>query len=129
MRQEELRLREHELELARIEMQEKDNEHQRQIEEQKRNFLMKEREVASQKANKMKVDQLTREIKPLIDEGNEIARQLRQNVTFSFGLASGSSSDSKSLNISNFDFNEKSCLLYTSPSPRDATLSRMPSSA
>ena len=24
---------------------------------------------------------------------------------------------------------EKSCLLYTSPSPRDATLSRMPSSA
>ena len=26
-------------------------------------------------------------------------------------------------------FNFKSCLLYTSPSPRDATLSRMPSSA
>ena len=25
--------------------------------------------------------------------------------------------------------NDKSCLLYTSPSPRDATLSRMPSSA
>ena len=25
--------------------------------------------------------------------------------------------------------NAKSCLLYTSPSPRDATLSRMPSSA
>ena len=24
---------------------------------------------------------------------------------------------------------ERSCLLYTSPSPRDATLSRMPSSA
>ena len=30
-----------------------------------------------------------------------------------------------------FTFNawEKNCLLYTSPSPRDATLSRMPSSA
>ena len=26
-------------------------------------------------------------------------------------------------------FNSLSCLLYTSPSPRDATLSRMPSSA
>ena len=26
-------------------------------------------------------------------------------------------------------FNDNSCLLYTSPSPRDATLSRMPSSA
>ena len=28
-----------------------------------------------------------------------------------------------------FDFIIKTCLLYTSPSPRDATLSRMPSSA
>ena len=28
-----------------------------------------------------------------------------------------------------FDGNKNSCLLYTSPSPRDATLSRMPSSA
>ena len=28
-----------------------------------------------------------------------------------------------------FEAYEKSCLLYTSPSPRDATLSRMPSSA
>ena len=27
------------------------------------------------------------------------------------------------------DFLDKGCLLYTSPSPRDATLSRMPSSA
>ena len=28
-----------------------------------------------------------------------------------------------------FDTDQYSCLLYTSPSPRDATLSRMPSSA
>ena len=28
-----------------------------------------------------------------------------------------------------FGFNGNHCLLYTSPSPRDATLSRMPSSA
>ena len=37
--------------------------------------------------------------------------------------------------VEKFDFKEKqvmeviACLLYTSPSPRDATLSRMPSSA
>ena len=31
--------------------------------------------------------------------------------------------------ISSWEDNYKSCLLYTSPSPRDATLSRMPSSA
>ena len=31
--------------------------------------------------------------------------------------------------ILEFDFNPNLCLLYTSPSPRDATLSRMPSSA
>ena len=30
---------------------------------------------------------------------------------------------------SDYGINIKSCLLYTSPSPRDATLSRMPSSA
>ena len=29
---------------------------------------------------------MTREIKPLIDEANELAKQLSQNVTFSFGL-------------------------------------------
>ena len=33
----------------------------------------------------------------------------------------------KKTNIKNT--NKKTCLLYTSPSPRDATLSRMPSSA
>ena len=31
--------------------------------------------------------------------------------------------------IQNVVYLDKSCLLYTSPSPRDATLSRMPSSA
>ena len=33
------------------------------------------------------------------------------------------------LKISKIDIYSDSCLLYTSPSPRDATLSRMPSSA
>ena len=32
-------------------------------------------------------------------------------------------------NDRSFTFIQKTCLLYTSPSPRDATLSRMPSSA
>ena len=32
-------------------------------------------------------------------------------------------------NVDNFSENLQGCLLYTSPSPRDATLSRMPSSA
>lgn len=47
MRQEELHLREHELELARIAMEEKEQEHQRQIEDQKKNFMKKERELES----------------------------------------------------------------------------------
>lgn len=55
-------------------MQEKDAEHQRQIEEQKKQFLANQREVESQKANKIKVDSMTREIKPLIDEANELAK-------------------------------------------------------
>ena len=36
--------------------------------------------------------------------------------------------DINSLEIKNSEYTD-SCLLYTSPSPRDATLSRMPSSA
>ena len=35
----------------------------------------------------------------------------------------------ENLNLLGFKTPNKSCLLYTSPSPRDATLSRMPSSA
>ena len=36
---------------------------------------------------------------------------------------------SRRIVVSGSDSGWKSCLLYTSPSPRDATLSRMPSSA
>ena len=46
-RQQELKLREHELKLARMAMEEKEAEHQRQIAEQKKNFMAKERELAS----------------------------------------------------------------------------------
>ena len=33
------------------------------------------------------------------------------------------------INLINSEYDATTCLLYTSPSPRDATLSRMPSSA
>lgn len=89
-------------------MQEKEQEHQRQIEEQKQSFLQKEREMESQKTSKMKIEQLTREIKPMIDEANEIAKQLGQNVMFSFGLTGNSNTSSGlNLNLSNFDVGEK----------------------
>ena len=41
-------------------------------------------------------------------------------------LANINIDDARTLSVVAFD---KACLLYTSPSPRDATLSRMPSSA
>ena len=109
MRQKELLFREHELELANNAMQEKENEHQRQIEEQKKQFMQKEREVASQKANKLKIDQLTREIKPKLDEANEMAKNLGQNVVFSFGLTGKNAGDTKafSMNSSMIDSGEK----------------------
>ena len=44
------------------------------------------------------------------DDGPEVLREFVSNVTFPVLMSNG-------------------CLLYTSPSPRDATLSRMPSSA
>ena len=89
-------------------MQEKEQEHQRQIEEQKQSFLQKEREMESQKTSKMKIEQLTREIKPMIDEANEIAKQLGQNVVFSFGLTGNNNTSSGiKLNLSNFDVGEK----------------------
>ena len=43
--------------------------------------------------------------------------------------ASSTATSSSSVAQSRWRHEEKSCLLYTSPSPRDATLSRMPSSA
>ena len=60
------------------------------------------------------------------------------NKTISIEISNSSGSDqiaqspvsSQSQNVSNTTTNESSsCLLYTSPSPRDGLLSRMPSSA
>ena len=63
-------LREQELELAKAAMEEKESEHQRQIEEQKVAFYQKEREIEQKKVNKQRIDALTRDIKPKIDEAN-----------------------------------------------------------
>lgn len=63
--------------------------------------------MASQKTNKLKIDQLTREIKPQIDEANEIAKQLEQNVNFTFGLT-GSGDKGISVNLSSFELEERS---------------------
>lgn len=101
-------VREHELELARTHMEEKEAEHQRQIETQKRNFEAKEEEIKSQKANKEKIDHLTKEIKPLLDEANEIAKQLNQNITFTFGLTVVNGSDKGiAANLSGYALGEK----------------------
>ena len=58
-------------------------------------------------------DDLERE---LLQELDDIAKQLRGKITYShYGNSEGKTS--------------KTCLLYTSPSPRDRQKSRMPSSA
>ena len=49
---------------------------------------------------------------------------------FCFPGNAGTENIAKNININLSDFEElKNCLLYTSPSPRDGLLSRMPSSA
>ena len=53
----------------------------------------------------------------------EIAAATQQNVA----LQTAAQTNEKT--IRNLETQMKNCLLYTSPSPRDATLSRMPSSA
>ena len=54
----------------------------------------------------------------VIEDDTEIVEENVEEVDFETILASA-----------NPDKGSKVCLLYTSPSPRDATLSRMPSSA
>ena len=72
-------------------------------------------------------------------EIRKIAEELEKESNFTLGndfeMLSGiwelrwSSSKAPFLNYSPLVDNLQICLLYTSPSPRDATLSRMPSSA
>lgn len=51
---------------------------------------------------------MTREIRPKIDEANEIAKQLGQNVTFSFGIIGGKGNGGGiGLSLSSFTSGEK----------------------
>ena len=56
---------------------------------------------------------------------NELAKKSGKNP---YRVYLSQSTDKKK-NPLDFKYKVKTCLLYTSPSPRDATLSRMPSSA
>ena len=67
-------------------------------------------------------------------QGHAHANNLNDSgVDITVGLREGSSSWKKAedagLKVASVSEASKGCLLYTSPSPRDATLSRMPSSA
>ena len=56
----------------------------------------------------------------------DAARQIAKAIDPEWSIAEDFKSISREFK---FDGYNKTCLLYTSPSPRDATLSRMPSSA
>ena len=75
-------------------------------------------------------------VKEIGDDFTKLAADIDETETYvdtgSYifnGLVSGSVFGGVSGNKITAIAGESSCLLYTSPSPRDATLSRMPSSA
>ena len=67
------------------------------------------------------------------DTGDEVAKDLLPylGVGLILAITMNSGSDQSSLSYINFDTQNRpnGCLLYTSPSPRDGRISRMPSSA
>ena len=68
--------------------------------------------------NQLPLDMVIREIKPLLESKHRV--KVGQNLKYDVNV------------LCNYGINVSppyTCLLYTSPSPRDATLSRMPSSA
>ena len=66
--------------------------------------------------NREERDQWNSKVRKLLDERNELNRQVKELITEVQGQ--------KALR----DDANKTCLLYTSPSPRDYAASRMPSS-
>ena len=71
-----------------------------------------------------------------IEKAKEISRGIRKGTLRSFSIGGQALSKRKTSTKELGEYNEidklelhEVCLLYTSPSPRDATLSRMPSSA
>ena len=62
------------------------------------------------------------------DTPDELAKAREDHPNFKYGIFTRSMMNN-SLSMTEEELQAKLCLLYTSPSPRDATLSRMPSSA
>ena len=60
---------------------------------------------------------------------DEIQKELTEDVESNETSDSDASSESGEPNVTDTIEEPKPCLLYTSPSPRDGLLSRMPSSA
>ena len=67
--------------------------------------------------------------KQFLEEGNRTGRMMHKSKTQVTGHISADRGSDEKKNKEGRKNLEKDCLLYTSPSPRDATLSRMPSSA
>ena len=66
-------------------------------------------------------------VKKLVDEFDKLSNQI---CTVGMGIPGFSSNDTGLVtNANSMWLNDKPCLLYTSPSPRDRQKSRMPSSA
>jgi hypothetical protein len=89
-------LKQQEVELARKELLAKEKEFKQKLEEQEKKFRLEEKNIEAMKQKKQVLGKMTHDIKPAINEANEIAKQLNQNVTFSFSLISAGTSESLS---------------------------------
>ena len=65
----------------------------------------------------------------LDDQGQVVLSSAEKGIKTAVGLDDNKSKGRSVLGISELEEHTKSCLLYTSPSPRDLSTSRMPSSA
>ena len=59
--------------------------------------MNQEKLLQSRKNNEDMISKMTKNIKPQIDEANEIAKSLAQEVQFDFKLTSGGSKDTMNL--------------------------------
>ena len=73
---EELDKKAKEVELTRQAMEDREKVHQKQLEDQKKKFMNHTKLLESQKNNENMISKMTKDIKPQIDEANEIAKSL-----------------------------------------------------
>ena len=118
-------------------------EHETKLETLARERAALEKKIASQPAGATEAEAIARDVEKQRD-ALELLAKLRSNVDERFGAAERDAEKGLSeletrvrayndaarrLRIVPRSAKHADCLLYTSPSPRDATLSRMPSSA